>query len=763
VTFEHLLAKSQGKGEPWRPSMLLHEHLSDVHRAAVQVLDMTGDEQLAALDLDPAVYRDRFRRIVRTAAACHDLGKANNHFLEMLLGKRRLQGLRHEWATLEITDRDLVRTWLLSAVANDPRDWQIVLWAIAGHHPAYNRPSPPRLAVDGAGAELTLLLGHRDFGTCLQIVGQALGLIGPPPALTDVLLRLVGPENVFLRIAHRFQQAASAWGDYSEAERRLVAAAKNCLVAADVAGSALPRNVIDPVKRSTWIGEAFTNKPKPDQLAGLVAKRLGGKEPYPFQADVARSASPVTFVRAGCGSGKTVAAYLWAARQHPGKRLYFCYPTTGTATEGYRDYLHNADAELDTRLFHGRAEVDLEMILKTGPDEEGPEADAAARIESLDAWSTPVVNCTVDTVLGIVQNNRRGLYAWPALAGAAFVFDEIHAYDDRLFGAMLRFLRDVPGAPALLMTASLPAARLKALQDVMMRRKQILAKLPKKPLASEGWKRYRRQGAVDERDPWPEIHTELDRGGKVLWVSNTVDRVMAAADKAAAEGFPQRLIYHSRFRYANRVDRHSEVVKAFTEEVRGPVLACTSQVCEMSLDLKGVTLLVTELAPASALIQRLGRLNRQATAKTPARPFLVIVPDRALPYAAAELETATEWLRRLGDAALSQGELSAKWEEIDAGRRPDFVESAWLDGGPATTVLELRDASPGITVLLQSDEDAVRSGALAAAKAALPMPPPPRGVDWKQWSAVKGMPIVPPEFIAYDRQRGAQWRKLERA
>jgi len=35
----------------------------------------------------------------------------------------------------------------------------------------------------------------------------------------------------------------------------------------------------------------------------------------------------------------------------------------------------------------------------------------------------------------------------------------------------------------------------------------------------------------------------------------------------------------------------------------------------MSLDLKGVTLLVTELAPVPALIQRLGRLNRQATAK----------------------------------------------------------------------------------------------------------------------------------------------------
>ena len=49
-----------------------------------------------------------------------------------------------------------------------------------------------------------------------------------------------------------------------------------------------------------------------------------------------------------------------------------------------------------------------------------------------------------------MQNNKRGLFAWPALAQSAFVFDEIHAYDDRLFGALLRFLRDLPGLPALL-------------------------------------------------------------------------------------------------------------------------------------------------------------------------------------------------------------------------------------------------------------------------------------------------------------------------
>src|SRR5207244_11224181 len=111
--------------------------------------------------------------------------------------------------------------------------------------------------------------------------------------------------------------------------------------------------------------------------------------------------------------------------------------------------------------------VYFDIILHTGHDVENAAADTAIRIDSLDTWSTPVVSCTVDTVLGLMQNNKRGLFAWPALAQSAFVFDEIHAYDDRLFGALLRFLQAVPGAPVLPMTASLPKAREEALQQLL--------------------------------------------------------------------------------------------------------------------------------------------------------------------------------------------------------------------------------------------------------------------------------------------------------
>ena len=378
------------------------------------------------------------------AAACHDFGKSSAHFVGMLNNSRKgkPQGLRHEWVSLLLMLE--LRDWLRPAVESD-LDWQVVLWAVGGHHPAYGRPSPPRLFVEGGGCTLAVHTGHRDFASCLDFLRQSFDLVAAP-TLSDQSWPLVGPENVFARIFGWYKKASADFETMSDGDRRFVAAVKDCLVGADVAGSARASDA--------WIVTALAHRPTREQLDDLITARLTDKETRqvgelrPFQRHVAEQAENVVFVKAGCGTGKTLVAYHWARTRWPGHRIYFCYPTTGTATEGFRDYLFNSDekeSKYGAELFHGRAWVDLNVILGVKGDETREEADAIARIESLDAWSTPIVSCTVDTVLGLVQNNRRGRYAWPALAGAAFVFDEIHAYDDRLFGALLRFLQALPG------------------------------------------------------------------------------------------------------------------------------------------------------------------------------------------------------------------------------------------------------------------------------------------------------------------------------
>jgi CRISPR-associated endonuclease/helicase Cas3 len=472
MPIDRLLAKSQKKDELWHDSMALPVHLADVYASAVQVLDATGDDQLRALGLPVAPYRERFRRIVLLAAAVHDLGKANDHFQGMIRGLRDVranpQGIRHEWGTLLML-RSL-REWLLLAVGGSELDFAIVEWAVAGHHPAHHHASPPKDNPDGSGPTIELLMGENDFRAALAWLGQTFGC-GKPPITANLPRNLRGRDTAFEEITRWSRKSRQTWDQVRKTpDARLVAAAKNALIAADVAGSALPKAKPNDPNRWAWIAESFAGKPEPGDLQAIVDHRLDGNTPRGFQTAVTSSKHRVTFAKAGCGTGKTLGAYMWAANNHPTRRLYFCYPTTGTATEGFKDYLFEPDGELGgigAKLFHSRRNVDFEIILITGKDTASADVDAVARLESLEAWSTPIVACTVDTVLGLVQNNKRGLFGWPALAQSAFVFDEIHAYDDSLFGALLRFLKDVPGLPVLLMTASLPAVREAALRRVV--------------------------------------------------------------------------------------------------------------------------------------------------------------------------------------------------------------------------------------------------------------------------------------------------------
>lgn len=755
---DRLLAKSVTRSQAATESVLLPIHLRDVYDAAGQILEATADDQLRALGLPCEKYRDRLFAIVRFAAAVHDLGKANDHFQRMVHGRRDPQGLRHEWVTLLMLETVQLRAWLSKSLP-DHRDWLIAEWAVTGHHPGYGRPSPPRLPVDGAGDGIAMCLDHPDFTACLAWLAEVFHLSGALAELPASIRQvpLVGRDNAFTQIFRFHQRSMAAWAQFSREERALVAAAKSALIAADVAGSALPREIEGETNRMQWIAESFKRRPTAGDFKAIIDDKLDGKELYAFQSAVAESGASVVLLEAGCGNGKTVTAYERARLRHPTRQLFFCYPTTGTATEGFRGYLVTEDhPRLGGRLFHGRADIDLDLLGVAETKDE--DRDDLARIESLDAWSTRIASCTVDTVLGIVQNNRRGLFAWPAVAGAALVFDEIHAYDDRLFGALLRFLTELRGIPVLLMTASLPQARRKAIEQCLKRAERSFEAFGGNK-GLEGLPRYR-LAKVD--DPLQEAKQEFGRGGNTLWICNTVDRVIRTANAAAEVGL-EPIVYHSRFVYEDRVKRHERVVKAFEPGNRGSLAIC-SQVAEVSLDLKAVTLLVSEKAPVPALTQRLGRLSRCGGE---VRPFIIIEPRSAdgslnyLPYSPEDFELSERWLAALPDGDLSQTSLAAAWQGLRevATRSPAFVPSAWLDGGPATQVLELREPSPGITVILSRHAAAVRARPRDLPRFALPMPPPPKAFKdkWRDWTRVNGVPIAPEETIHYDEDRGAVW------
>lgn len=769
VQFDRLLAKSCEKQNAIAQAALLPQHLVDVYEAALAVLEASGDDQLQAVGLEPKEWSSPLRRIVLLSAALHDLGKANDHFQKMIRGLRtQPQGLRHEWVTYWLLQETDLGKWLSPAL-NGSAEWNLVLWAIVGHHPRYDRPTPPQ-PLEGGGSQLLILLEHADFLKCLDWISGQFSL-GQPPALTTLSLNLAATagESPFSVLNRAFAQHTCAWKQLDTNHRLLAAVCKACLLGVDVSGSALIHSALPCIDKTTWIRTSLQTHPAREDLESLVRERLKGQPQRLFQRQVAEQQGRVALVRAGCGTGKTLAAYLRAAQQWHGKRIYFCYPTTATATEGFRGYLFDPESghcRYGARLFHSRAATDSEMILHAAGDEDP--TDELWRSEALCAWSTPIVSCTVDTVLGLLQNQRRGLFAWPALAQSAFVFDEIHAYDNRLFRALLRFLQALRGVPILLMTASLPTARRHAIEASLASVGEKLTEVSGPP-EIENLARYH---LLQGLDPFQAVRDELRREGKVLWVCNTVARAMESVAKLA-EYCP--LVYHSRFRYEDRVARHAEVVTAFERQHGGPVIAVCTQVAEMSLDISA-SMLVTELAPVPALIQRLGRLNRWAMPPIPGqpapptRPFLVIEPldDRGslatAPYDTDDLgdwpAVARSWLEALGTEGISQSALASAWQKFDTGEAPSPSASPWLDGGPETRVDATRDASPGITVILEGhDSNDVQTGRKPPVQVAIPMPPPPRRLAWQHWGRVRGYPVAPADFITYDPKWGASWRE----
>jgi CRISPR-associated endonuclease/helicase Cas3 len=318
-------------------------------------------------------------------------------------------------------------------------------------------------------------------------------------------------------------------------------------------------------------------------------------------------------------------------------------------------------------------------------------------------WPMPAVVCTAHTVLGLMENVRRGIYAWPSIARSAFVFDEIHSYSDRMFSYLLRFLSTFRGSPVLLMTATLPPRRRRELAECCSSRNGL--ETIEGPKDREMAKRYIVR-KTNVSDAWEEVELLLKQRGKVLWVVNTVKRAMSLVTEAQNRKLPVQP-YHSRYAYRDRLVRHRTVIDGFG---RGEpaMLAITTQVAEMSLDLSA-DLLVSELAPVPAMIQRMGRLNRFAEIPEKIASVLFMAPESPHPYHGEELEAGEQWVNSLADGeAKSQDDLAHEFVRTSsANDKPDesAAKCEWLDGlwSSRKDVRAIEEAGYTIEVVRQED------------------------------------------------------------
>lgn len=752
-----LLAKSAADLNAPPLEATLPGHTARVVACARRVLEVAGAKALESAALTPE-WAPRLERAVLLAGAWHDVGKANDHFQSMIRRTRgqRPQAGRHEGVSgLLALQVDALRQAIWQPLIEaDALVAYSALSAVCGHHVKFPRRDGPEGSGDDA---LSVPLSHPDFVDTVRVAASVVG--ARVPSLSGEARWSCGPAYLFQQdsltdaldeLHAEIDLRLSALSRADPEERRFVALVKGLLVGADVAGSALPRVGESP----RWVAEALGQVIEEGDAEGVVRERLGARGLRPFQLRVAELDSSPALVNAGCGTGKTVAAFMWGERNARGRKLFFCYPTTGTATEGFRDYV--AGSDLPSALIHGRAEVDLEDLFDNGPAEEDDGIERERKLDALRAWSPKVLTCTVDTVLGVMVLNRAGLFAFPALASAAFVFDEVHAYDDRLFGLLLRFLELFPNAPVLLMTASLPPSRLAALRS----------RYPRLPIVDgpaelEELPRYQLDPTLHDDVPWERVDEVLRAGGKVLCVSNRVSRAIERAQTARERAASSVLVYHSRFRYEDRVRRHRDVIDAFARP--GAVFASTTQVAEMSLDLSA-DLLVSDVAPVPALIQRLGRLNRRAAPDNPLPPRKAVLVDEpeTQPYSTDELEDGRRFWRRLTAEAraVSQADLARAFCELSrVGAGALAVRDQLLDGGATSLPDAARRASPTISVLLERDRERVRREPREAVRCALPLTIPSRWMAaLRTWPRQGFLPVVPGTALLYDPTWGARFR-----
>ncbi len=761
MTADNLWAKSPEKTTPSSP-VSLAEHIGAVYTAAKCIFDEISPFLSTELD------KSALKELVYTSAILHDIGKANKAFQDMLRGQRgqKQQPLRHEALSALITTGTIKETknfscWLRKqAFSHRPPEWiWMVAWAAGGHHlklhhyADYERGELARTSsVDdiefyGQATSATLAI----LDTALLESGVT---VNGRPNLPDFALSCdVSDEINHVALIEEF-----VWDSKEIAERLdednklLLAYAKALVIAADVAGSALWTTDFEPAVRQS-LQKTASGTELEAIVGGIRNKNPNFIALRPFQEQTAKTLSPAILI-AACGGGKTVAAYEWA-KQYEGRKLFFCYPTTGTASAGFADYLF-AQSELERDLIHSRAEVDIEHMTKNGREGD-EERESLLKVESLRAWGQQVIACTADTVLGLVQNNRRALFSFPAIIKAAIVFDEVHSYDVKLFGALVRFLWAFPQIPVLLMSASLPKSRLDALHEALGERWQ-------EPIGGdeveEGRERYRLEWQEQKDDCWDAVSETLHNKGKVLWVCNTVGeaiKVYRQAKEKAPKIAP--LLYHSRFRYKDRVSIQDKVIAAFKEKDT-PCLAVTTQVCEMSLDISA-QLMVTALPPFSSLVQRLGRLNRRWEVEEGARCLVYPFSCKdGEPYRVSELQASGAIVKRLcsGGTVLSQVALK---KELDTLTQTEELKlhSSWLDGGWESRQATLREGGATITVLLEQDRENIKEaeqggrGKLAAWTVPVLYKPykPEKFSD-----TIKGYPLV--KGVLYNEETGAEWQ-----
>jgi CRISPR-associated endonuclease/helicase Cas3 len=432
----------------------------------------------------------------------------------------------------------------------------------------------------------------------------------------------------------------------------------------------------------------------------------GKQSPTPVQEWALQVPLPdgplLAVVEDATGAGKTEAAHVLVNRLLASGRAsgaYWAMPTQATANAMYERQrvaiasLFRADGDRlpSLTLGHGQAALhaDYRATVLTdrstdlqayapGESHEQREGDQPATVacsafladDRRAALLADLGAGTVDQALLGVLPTRFNAVRLFALAEKVLVLDEVHAFDAYMTAETRDLLRfhSALGGSAILLSATLPEETRRTLEDAWRAPdldgptvNAVPSKNSPYPMATmlsskEGGIRHDSPSAAPwtiRRVPTRPVHTldaaythvlhVAERGGAVVWIRNTVDECVAAADTLRARG-AEPIVFHARYAQGDRQRTELEVMQRFgpssTPALRSGSVLVATQVVEQSLDLD-FDGMVSDLAPIDLLVQRAGRLWRHAHRDASERPsgiereLLVLCP--------ADKAPAPEW------------------------------------------------------------------------------------------------------------------------
>jgi CRISPR-associated endonuclease/helicase Cas3 len=631
----------------------------------------------------PVDERKRLAKILVEIGALHDIGKAASGFQKMLRADSANLHAGGGWG-----HRHETLSTALACVLN-PNLEETALFAILTHH----KDIPTGSSID-KGVLPTAELPPDFFGTgetiqweemrtelrenwtilqdFLKDLANEFGFNWETVEITNELMSLGISDDWLDRSLGRTGQIKRI----SKENRWQASLLRGLLITSDHLASAIDRKKKEHPE--------ILDVPNLSELEPKIKqKELGEHSILPYQIRASETIGSA-ILKAPTGAGKTLAALLWACRnQSENGRFFYVLPFTASINAMAQRF-HDIFDEKNVGVLHHKNADFLFRLMEKDEMSLKVKNQQAKHLKSLaKEMYHPIRISTPHQILRFALRGRGWETGLAEFVNSCIVYDEVHAFEPLITGLTLataKLLKSEPfNAKILFTSATIP----KFLENLIKENLEIDKFHVIEPDPSNEQdrkvtdkKRHKikiREGNLFEQ--LPAIVSEIKKFGQsTLIFCNHVKTSQQVYDEIKKYGFTEVTLLHSRFNGRDRTEIETKITRKLTDEEKDklknkikenpletPILVAT-QAVEVSLDIdyeRGYS----EPAPADALGQRFGRVNRSGNQKDKdgnfvcADIFIYTEPTNGHLYDEMTTNKTIELLRNL-EGELSEQELT---------------------------------------------------------------------------------------------------------